>query len=74
MGQAAVECVSGCACSSIQLDGHNKEHNSQLHLHKMEVTQAEVCVVRFTGMGALIAAMFNCVQSLVVFNACMTHM
>jgi len=48
MGRAEVKCEVGCTCSPSVLDGHQTVRNSQLHLHEMKVTQADVCIIAIT--------------------------
>ncbi len=49
MGEASVECVSGCQCKPDVLQGHHTERNSQAHLHGMLISQHKECIVKITG-------------------------
>lgn len=42
------ECVAGCACEEVRLDGHNPERNSQMFLEAFKVTQADECFIAVT--------------------------
>ncbi len=39
MGQARVECASGCTCEPSTLEGHHREKTSQVFLHELRVSQ-----------------------------------
>lgn len=46
MGTASVACVSGCACNTTTLDGHNSQsHNSVNEFHVWHATQSSDCVI-----------------------------
>jgi hypothetical protein len=48
MGAARLECVAGCACDGVELQGHGTERVSVEHTASMNVSQAHECVLRLT--------------------------
>eukprot|EP00775_Hariotina_reticulata_P012114 gene12114-12253_t len=48
MGKALVLCTAGCECDETLINGHHREHNSQLLLHRVYVSQAEECAMSVT--------------------------
>ncbi|KAL6752501.1 hypothetical protein V8C86DRAFT_2753172 [Haematococcus lacustris] len=48
MGQASLECVSGCSCKAAPLNGHHSTHTSLVALHEVVVSQSRECVLRVT--------------------------
>ncbi len=49
MGRALVKCVEGCTCADSTIDAHTIEHNSQMALHHINVSQHAQCVLRVEG-------------------------
>eukprot|EP00887_Chlorella_sp_A99_P000470 scaffold17.g470.t1 len=48
MGQARVECLSGCACNASTLDGHWQKSASLQVMHAIQVTEHPKCRMRVT--------------------------
>eukprot|EP00889_Picochlorum_renovo_P000207 jgi/Picre1/27237/NNA_000206.t1 len=47
MGMFEVSCISGCRCENLVVDGHKKEHNSQLFTAALDVSKSDSCLLKF---------------------------
>ncbi|WPT13740.1 hypothetical protein PSENEW3_00001579 [Picochlorum sp. SENEW3] len=47
MGMFEVRCISGCRCENLVVDGHKKEHNSQLFTAALDVSKSDSCLLKF---------------------------
>ena len=51
MGVAVLRCQSGCECDELQIDAHQEERSSQVHLQTLFASQSARCVLSLTVAG-----------------------